>query len=399
MSTYLVLGVGMQGTAAAHDLIQHCGATRLILADSSEERLNAAEARLRRLTGFPAIEARLIDVAGADGPLRAAFEEADACMNCLPYRFSVAITRLALDTGTHLADLGGNTAVVREQLAMAAAHSRGSEVAVLPDCGLMPGMGNLFIAHAVAELGDCTEVRVRCGGLPTEPEGPLDYALLFNVYGLINEYFGRAQVLRGGQVAELDTFTCLEPVAIDFAGRGLEQRDCEAFITSGGLSTTPWTFAGRIGELDYKTVRYEGHHERFKLLVDLGLLEEQDLLVTPSRVDAPGPVSVAPRDVLARCLERTLAYPGTVDLAFLRCSATATDGRSLELEMFDVLDEATGFTAMERATAYSATACLFGALTGKVKIGAGPIEAAVDTTWYLGALAERGIDVRVTAGS
>ncbi|MDF1800617.1 MAG: saccharopine dehydrogenase C-terminal domain-containing protein [Planctomycetota bacterium] len=398
MSTYLVLGVGMQGTAAAYDLIQSCGATRLILADSSAERLEAAEQRLVRMTGFPGIEVRRIDVAGPDGPLRAAFEEAEACMNCLPYRFSLAITRLALDTGTHLADLGGNTAVVREQLAMAAAHPRGSDVAVLPDCGLMPGMGNLFVAHAVAELGDCAEVRVRCGGLPTEPEGPLQYALLFNVHGLINEYFGRAQVLRGGAVTELDTFTELEPLAVDFAARGLEQRDCEAFITSGGLSTTPWTFAGRIGELDYKTIRYAGHHERFGLLVELGLLAEDELQVTPSRAGAQGPVAVAPRDVLATCLERALSYPGTVDLAVLRCTATATDGRTLELEMFDVLDDVTGFTAMERATAFSATACLYGALKGKVAIGGGPIEAAVDTTWYLGALAERGIEVTLTKG-
>ena len=66
--------------------------------------------------------------------------------------------------------------------------------------------------------------------------------------------------------------------------------------------------------------------------------------------------------------------------------------------MFDVLDEATGFTAMERTTAYSATACLVGVPAGKVAIGAGPIEAAVDTGWYLEALAERGIEVRVTRG-
>ena len=65
-----------------------------------------------------------------------------------------------------------------------------------------------------------------------------------------------------------------------------------------------------------------------------------------------------------------LSWPDTVDLAFLRCTATATSGERLELEMFDVLDEATGFTAMERTTAYSATACLVGVPAGKVAIGA-----------------------------
>ncbi len=50
---------------------------------------------------------------------------------------------------------------------------------------------------------------------------------------------------------------------------------------------------------------------------------------------------------------------------------------------------------MERTTAYSATACLYGVVIGKTKIGAGPIESAVDATWYLDALAERGIPVSV----
>lgn len=393
MSTYLVLGLGLQGTAAAHDLILHGGATRLILVDSDGPRLATAKARLEGLTGFGALEAHEIAVSteasGAPAALAEAFDAADLAMNCLPYRFSEAMTALALDAGCHIADLGGNTAIVRRQLAMAAEHPRGKETAVLPDCGLMPGMGNLFVAHAVRELGACDSVHVRCGGLMSEPSGPLDYALLFNVYGLINEYFGQAQVLRGGKVVETATFGELEEIEIDFEHRGLPARPCEAFITSGGLSTTPWTFAGKIGELDYKTVRYRGHHEKFKLLVDLGLLGEQ-------AIDLPRGGSAVPRDVLAAALTRTLTVPDVDDLAFLRCTAKAGE-RTLELELFDRKSPETGFTAMERTTAYSATACLAGVLSGHTRPAAGPIETAVDTAWYLEALAKRGIGVTRTS--
>jgi lysine 6-dehydrogenase len=389
MSTYLVLGLGLQGTAAAHDLVLHGGATRLILVDSDGPRLAAAKSRLESLTGFLALEAHEIAVAtepsDASTALREAFDAADLVMNCLPYRFSIAMTALALEAGCHIADLGGNTAIVRRQLELAAEHPRGKEVAVLPDCGLMPGMGNLFVAHAIAEFGRCDSVHVRCGGLMSAPSGPLDYALLFNVYGLINEYFGKAQVLRGGRVEEIDTFGELEELAIDFERRGLPARACEAFITSGGLSTTPWTFADQIGELDYKTVRYKGHHAKFKLLVDLGLLEEQP-------IDLPRGGSAVPRDVLAAALTQTLTVPDVDDLAFLRCTAKSGD-RTLELEMFDRKSPETGFTAMERTTAYSATACLTGVLSGHTRPAAGPIETAVDTAWYLEALGERGIEV------
>jgi len=396
MTTFLVMGLGLQGTAAAHDLIVNGLGKRpdgrILLLDNDSSRLEVARERLVQLTGCTALETIVADAPvdpkdGATGPVREALGAADAAMNCLPYRFSEALTTMALDAGCHIADLGGNTAIVRRQLALAAEHWAGKDTAVLPDCGLMPGMGNLFVAHAVRTLGSCEEVRVRCGGLPVEPSGPLDYALLFNVYGLINEYFGRAQVLRGGALDEVETFTELEPVGIDFPGYGLPARECEAFITSGGLSTTPWTFAGEVGELDYKTVRYRGHFEKFKLLVELGLLGEEELGLLRGG-------AAVPRDVLATLLERVLAQDEVEDLAFLRCSARRGDQR-LVLEMFDRRSAETGFTAMERTTAYSATACLLGVLEGRTEIGRGPIEVAVDTDWYLEELGKRGISVKV----
>ncbi|MFT6363294.1 MAG: lysine 6-dehydrogenase [Planctomycetota bacterium] len=392
MSTYLVLGLGMQGTAAAHDLFLHGGAKRLILVDSDRQGLSQAAQRLQALMGDTPVdvEVHVLDLAMAimdgedevSGALGVLFGKAELCMNCLPYRFSLEMTRFALGHQTHIADLGGNTAIVREQLAMAAGHENGKSVAVLPDCGLMPGMGNLFAAHTLGELGDCDSIHIRCCGLPTDPKPPLDYMLLFNVNGLINEYFGMAQVLRGGGICEVETFGELEsiqlPMPSHLAGAG---RDFEAFITSGGLSTLPWSFEGRVQDLDYKTVRYAGHHAKFELLKDLGLFEET----------GEGP----PRKILGACLEAALDHPGDEDLAFLRCTARAGD-RQLELEMFDLRDPQTGFTAMERSTAYSATACLYGVLIGKTKIGAGPIEEAVDTSWYLEALGQRGIQVKVT---
>ena len=216
MTTFLVMGLGLQGTAAAHDLIVNGiagdASSRILLMDNDSRRLQAARERLFALTGCGQMETIV-----AEAPLEAAAPEADAfrealhaadaALNGLPYRYSQALTELALDSGCHLADLGGNTAIVRGQLDTAARHWAGKTTAILPDCGLMPGMGNMFVAHAVRELGACDEVRVRCGGLPVVPSGPLDYALLFNVYGLINEYFGRAQVLRGGAVREVETFT------------------------------------------------------------------------------------------------------------------------------------------------------------------------------------------------
>src|SRR5205807_9696344 len=115
----------------------------------------------------------------------------------------------------------------------------------------------------------------------------------FSVEGLINEYVERARVIRGGHVVEVESMT--ETEALDFPapfGR------MEAFQTSGGTSTLPETFAGRVRELDYKTIRYPGHCERFKLLIDLGLASSEEMKLDGARV--------SPRRVLGEMLTRHL---------------------------------------------------------------------------------------------
>lgn len=382
MTHYLVLGAGMQGTAAVYDLAVNGDATALTWIDASVERLEAGLRRIRDLTGFKVLRGQVLD-ADDRRAMQPLFTEAEVCLNALPYRFAPSLTLLALEGRCHYLDLGGNTAVVREQLELHRAHAHADELSVLPDCGLMPGMGNLFVAYAVATLGDCSEVTVRCGGLPQDPKPPLDYMLVFSVAGLLNEYFGRAQVLRGGRVVEVDTFTELEQLEVDGVG------ELEAFITSGGLSTTPWTFEGRIDRLDYKTIRYPGHFTKFKVLLDLGLLDEEPVAI-------PGVGSVVPRAVLQHQLAERLRFPGDRDLAVLRCSARARDSdRTLELEVHDEFDERTGFTAMERTTAWSATACAHAVATGAVAPGPNTLERAIDPRAYVRALIHRGIGVSI----
>jgi saccharopine dehydrogenase-like NADP-dependent oxidoreductase len=53
----------------------------------------------------------------------------------------------------------------------------------------------------------------------------------------------------------------------------------EAFNTSGGLGTLAETLAGKVRELNYKTVRYLGHRDHMILLVnELRLSERRQLL-------------------------------------------------------------------------------------------------------------------------
>ncbi|MEZ5976883.1 MAG: saccharopine dehydrogenase C-terminal domain-containing protein [Planctomycetota bacterium] len=381
MTHYLVLGAGRQGTAVVHDLVVHGGATAVTWVDSDDARLQTSMRRIGRATSFEAIRGRSLDASDRRA-LMPLFTEAAVCVNALPYRYSLAMTQLALEGGAHYLDLGGNTQIVREQFELHRAHPRGDDVVVLPDCGLMPGLGNLLVALAVDELGQCEKVEVRCGGLPQNPKPPLDYMLVFSVAGLTNEYFGKAEVLRGGRVVQIPTFTELESFDVDGVGR------VEAFITSGGLSTTPETFAGKITELDYKTIRYPGHYAKFKVLLELGLLGED-----PIRV---GKQDVVPRHLLHVLLEKNLAFPGEHDVTVMSMRATSRDGKKrLEADLLDRHDPRTNYSSMERTTAFSATACAAMVARGDVKLGPGPLETAIDPHVFLDELAERGIEVQV----
>jgi lysine 6-dehydrogenase len=390
MTHYLVLGAGRQGTAVVHDLVEHGGATSITWVDSREAALQTSMRRVSQATGFKALRGQALDASDRRA-LMPLFTEAKVCVNALPYRYSLAMTQLALEGGTHYLDLGGNTEIVQEQLELHRAHHRGAELCVLPDCGLMPGLGNLLVALAVDELGPCSVVEVRCGGLPQDPMPPLDYMIVFSVAGLTNEYFGRAQVLRDGAVTEVPTFTELEEFEVEGLG------PVEAFITSGGLSTTPQTFAGRIDELDYKTIRYPGHHGKFKVLLELGLLGED-----PVRV---GNVDIVPRQLLHHQLEKHLTHPGAKDVTVLtmraeakppKKGAQAPEGkRAIRARMLDVHDERTGYSSMERTTAFSATACAAMVARGDAVVGPGTLETAIDPHTFLRELATRGIEVAI----
>src|SRR3546814_14700071 len=59
----------------------------------------------------------------------------------------------------------------------------------------------------------------------------------------------------------------------------LDGVDYEAFNTAGGLGTLCETLDGKVQSLNYKTVRYPGHRDVMKLLLeDLRLRDRRDLL-------------------------------------------------------------------------------------------------------------------------
>ena len=122
---------------------------------------------------------------------------------------------------------------------------------------------------------------MRVGALPEFPTNSLKYNLTWSVDGLINEYCHPCEAVRHGTLNLVQPLEGLEHFSLD----GVEY---EAFNTSGGLGTLCETWSGRVETLDYKTVRYPGHRDLMKfLLEELRLANDQETLKRIMRDSVP----------------------------------------------------------------------------------------------------------------
>lgn len=381
---YLVLGSGMQGTASGYYFSQFGDATSITMADRDLRVAQKASDRINKLAGKNISNAKQIDAKNREELMRL-LKEHDAVLSAIDYALNLSITDACIEAGVHMVDLGGNTDVVRKQLELSQ-RAKEKNISIVPDCGLAPGLGNSMGAYGIELFDECESVQVRCGGLPQKPRPPLDYKLVFNIKGLTNEYFGKAWVLRNGKIEEIDTFSELE--TLEFAS---PVGKCEAFVTTGGTSTCPWTFQNKVKTYEYKTVRYPGHFEKFKVMLDLGLLD-----TTPIQV---GDQKISPRDVFHAVVPSHLDFPEDRDLVVIRATCTgkkASQTKTVSFEMILLQDEKTGFTAMEMGTGYPAALVLIHAARGEAKKGVVPLESALNNKRYMEELVKNGLPIKTT---
>jgi len=372
----LVLGAGRMGHGAVFDLIHNSPAVESVtVAD-----FDMAKAEAVAVSVGGNITAKQIDASNYDDIVEL-FRGHDSVISCVNYWYNVSLSKAAIEVGANFCDLGGNNYIVDEQLALdAEANSAG--INIIPDCGLAPGMVSILAMHGAAKFEKVDEIHIRVGGLPQHPQPPLNYQLVFSVEGLINEYIEVARVIRDGKIVEVDSMTELE--SLEFAGFP----PLEAFQTSGGTSTLPDTFLGNIKELDYKTIRYAGHCDKFKTMIDLGLCSSEEMVVDFQKVK--------PRKVFGELLQKHLPADGP-DYVLVRVDFVGSQNgetKKLRYDIVDKLDEQTGMSAMMRTTAFPASIIAQMMASGDViSRGATPQEKAIDPEKFVAELARRDIEI------
>jgi lysine 6-dehydrogenase len=374
----LVLGAGLQGSACAFDLLQNPDVREVRLADLSVDHLPPF---LAPYSGPRLIPTRL-DVRAREAVL-ALMRQSDAVMSAIPYYFNFPLAELAVEAGVHFCDLGGNTEIVFRQKELSAqAEAKG--VTIVPDCGVAPGMVNVLAQYGISQLDTVNAVRMFVGGLPQQPQPPLNYQIVYSLEGVLDYYTTLSWVLRDGKRTQVRALS--ERELVDF---GDTVGELEAFHTAGGLSTMPFRYEGKIRAMEYKTLRYPGHAHIMEAIRDLGLLS-----LDP--IDVKGTKAI-PRDVVVATIGPKLKKPEGRDLVALRVIVAGTKNgapRTLSWELVDRYDERHGISAMMRTTGYSLS------ITGQMQVngeitppGVHTPDECVPPQRYIEELAKRGIRI------
>lgn len=250
---YCVLGAGLMGKAIAYDLLLQSDTEQVILCDKDVRAVHELpQQNDKRLS------TQILDVTRIQ-ELESVLKNAYVLIAAVHYKYNLDFTKAAIKTKTNMCDLGGNSKIVDEQLKLNE-EAKKAGVSIIPDCGLAPGMVAVLVKWGLEKFNWTDTVKIRVGGLPQNPNNKLKYERLFSIDGLINEYIEPVRVLRNGKIEIIEPLAEIEK--IDFPSIG----ELESFTTSGGTSTLIDTYKNKLKNLDYKTIRYEGHCEALKEL-------------------------------------------------------------------------------------------------------------------------------------
>ncbi len=335
----LVLGTGLQGRAALHDLARSRDVARVIAADADLDALTRYLARLQS----DKIDAVKLD-ARDENQVARLMRQVDAVIVLLPTAFHVAMARLAVAHGIHLVNSSYAPPEFRD--IGRAAEARG--LTLLPEFGLDPGIDLVLAGQAVKQLDEAHQFYSYGAGFP-EPQaatGPLRYKITWTFDGVLKAYRRDARVIRDGKIVDVPGREIFAPANIHIvetkewgALEAYPNGDVVPYLNAMGIASTIRD-AGRFA------MRYPGHCAFWYTLAQLGFLD-----------DAPPIAGVAPREFVRALLEPQLQFADDErDVALIRLDVRGVkDGRKLHLvyEVIDQRDLETGLMAMNRTVGYT----------------------------------------------
>jgi saccharopine dehydrogenase-like NADP-dependent oxidoreductase len=354
----LLLGVGMQGKAALHDLVNSEQVTEIVAADQDIDSLRSF---VKNGQYEGKVNCEHLDAADATRINQLMSQGVDVAIDLLPVAYIGDVVQAAVKHGAHLV----NTNYVVPEMKELANEAYGRGITILPEFGLDPGIDLVMLNEAVRSLDDVKEIYSYGAGIP-EPDAAdnaIKYKVTWTFEGVLGSYYRTGYVIQDGKIIEITPDKVFEPeniheVEIEGLGKleAYPNGDPRKFADLLGIDISGIRTMGRY------TLRWPGHCDFWKTIVDLHLLDDEPLVFDGKAIDR--------KRFLAAAIEPHIQLKSNErDLAILRIEVIGEKGNQTSRAIYQLVDRRdliTGFTAMSRTVGFTAS-------IGAIMIGTGLI--------------------------
>ncbi len=273
----LLLGMGLQGKAVAHDLEKSSLVKEILVLDNNLAAINKYVAEM----GFQKITTGALN-AESESELQKSVSQsgADLVIMMLPVDFGVAVARAALDAGIHFVSSG-----YAGEVALMDREAKEKGVIMLPEMGFDPGIDLVLGSIAVGMLDRVHGLYSYGGGFPDpscKDDNPLRYKISWSFEGVLKAYARDAALIKDGARVDIPGNAIFKPEnthMIDFPGLGpLEaypNGNAANFVSTFGLDKD-------IRHMGRFALRWPGHCGFWSTIADLGLLADEADGTVPS---------------------------------------------------------------------------------------------------------------------
>lgn len=377
----ILLGAGFMGKAIAKDLVRSEGVNDIVLVDADCAKAQQVAASIAS-DKLRSVELRFEN----DEALKEVLQQGDVIINAMFYSHNERIARLAIAAGVHSIDLGGSMAGATDAVFALHEEAKAAGITIIPELGVTPGMTNILTGYGASKLDKVEEIKLYAGDIPVEPIPPIDYIEVFSIERMFDYYSGEAKSIYKWKEQEYPSMSGCEPIYFDEFGV------LEAFYTAGGISTLAESYPN-VKTLTYKTVRYKGHAEKMKLLVDLGLFD----IANSVKIDGK---TVNVRKVIREALSKKLEAGKKADVLLVRVLVSGDQAEQQVTNEYELVLKRSAEseeTAMAKATASSVSIVAQMVANGTITTrGVSAPEQVVPGEVYIEEMAKRNIRIKET---
>ncbi len=359
----LLLGVGLQGKVALHDLVNSENVSEIIAADIDIEALK----QLVKTKKYPKVQCEFLDANNQANINQLMALKPDIVIDLLPIPYVDIIVEAAINNSINLI----NTLSVSTKVKTLAEEAKNKGITILPEFGLDPGVDLVLLGQAIKGMEDIEVINSYGAGIPT-PEAAnnsIKYKVTWSFEGVLYTYCRESRLIKDGKIVEIRGNELFLPenihdVVVEDVGKleAYPNGDALKYLEPIGVEMDSEKFKS-IKHMGRYSMRWPGHCEFWRKIVDLHLLDDEPININGQIIDR--------KNFLVKAIEPYIQLKeNEIDLAILYIELIGNkngDKTRITYQLVDKRDLSTSFTAMSRTVGYTVS-------IGAQMIGSGKIK-------------------------